>query len=95
MKIIKLFFGIFTFVVLTSCAQNTALLGPAYSLVSTGNVYQAGLTYTSDQAVTKITGKSTGENVKQLITSKKKDSELEKLFKKKIKKTRKKLKLSN
>ena len=70
MKIIKLFFGIFTFVVLTSCAQNTALLGPAYSLVSTGNVYQAGLTYTSDQAVTKITGKSTGENVKQLITSK-------------------------
>ena len=74
MKIIKLFFGIFTFVVLTSCAQNTALLGPAYSLVSTGNVYQAGLTYTSDQAVTKITGKSTGENVKQLITSKKKDN---------------------
>ena len=95
MKIIKLFFGIFTFVVLTSCAQNTALLGPAYSLVSTGNVYQAGLTYTSDQAVTKITGKSTGENVKQLITSKKKDNELEKLVKERIKKTRKKLKLSN
>jgi hypothetical protein len=95
MKIIKLFFGIFTFVVLTSCAQNTALLGPAYSLVSTGNVYQAGLTYTSDQAVTKITGKSTGENVKQLITSKKKDNEFEKLVKERIKKTRKKLKLSN
>ena len=95
MKIIKLFFGIFIFVVLTSCAQNTALLGPAYSLVSTGNVYQAGLTYTSDQAVTKITGKSTGENVKQLITSKKKDNELEKLVKERIKKTRKKLKLSN
>ena len=95
MKIIKLFFGIFTFVVLTSCAQNTALLGPAYSLVSNGNVYQAGLTYTSDQAVTKITGKSTGENIKQLITSKKKDNEFEKLVKKRIKKTRKKLKLSN
>ena len=95
MKIIKLFFGIFTFVVLTSCAQNTALLGPAYSLVSTGNVYQAGLTYTSDQAVTKITGKSTCENVKQLITSKKKDNEFEKLVKERIKKTRKKLKLSN
>ena len=95
MKIIKLFFGIFIFVVLTSCAQNTALLGPAYSLVSTGNVYQAGLTYTSDQAVTKITGKSTGENVKQLITSKKKDNEFEKLVKERIKKTRKKLKLSN
>ena len=95
MKIIKLFFGIFTFVVLTSCAQNTALLGPAYSLVSNGNVYQAGLTYTSDQAVTKITGKSTGENIKQLITSKKKDNEFEKLVKERIKKTRKKLKLSN
>ena len=80
---------------MTSCAQNTALLGPAYSLVSTGNVYQAGLTYTSDQAVTKITGKSTGENVKQLITSKKKDNEFEKLVKERIKKTRKKLKLSN
>jgi len=95
MKIIKLFFGIFILVVLSSCAQNTALLGPAYTLVSSGNVYQAGLAYSSDQAITKVSGKSTSENVKQLLSSKKNDNEFEKLIKERIKKTRKKLKLSN
>ena len=76
---------------MNSCAQTTSLLGPAYTLGTTGNVYQAGLTYTSNQAVTSITGKSTEENITNLLKSKKNDTELRKLVKKRILETRKKL----
>tara|TARA_B110000027_G_scaffold67286_1_gene71946 strand:+ start:211 stop:396 length:186 start_codon:yes stop_codon:yes gene_type:complete len=51
--------------------QSANLLGPAYTLVSTGNVFQAGLSYESNQAVKKITGKSTTENIKSIIDDKK------------------------
>ena len=80
---------------LNGCAQNTALLGPAYTLGTSGNVFQAGLTYSSNQAITSLTGKSPGENIKEILAPKKKDSELKKLVKKQIKETRKKLNLPN
>ena len=51
--------------------QSTALLGPAYTLASTGNVYQAGLSYGSNQAIKKVTGKSPAENIKNLVRTKK------------------------
>ena len=56
---------------LNGCVQSTALLGPAYTLASTGNIYQAGLSYGSNKAVEEITGKSTTENIKSLTDSKK------------------------
>ena len=52
---------------LNGCVQSAALLGPAYTLTSTGNVYQAGLSYGSNQVVKKITGKSTTENIKSFV----------------------------
>tara|TARA_B100000767_G_scaffold126272_1_gene120367 strand:- start:248 stop:526 length:279 start_codon:yes stop_codon:yes gene_type:complete len=52
---------------LTGCVQNTALLGPAITVASTGNVYQAGLSYGSGKAITKLTGKNTMENVKNFL----------------------------
>ena len=63
--------GLFLLFFLNGCVQSAALLGPAYSLVSTGNIYQAGLSYGSNQAVKKITGKSPTENIKDLIDDKK------------------------
>ena len=63
--------GLFLLFFLNGCVQSTALLGPAYTLASTGNVYQAGLSYGSNQAVEKITGKSTTENIKSLADNKK------------------------
>ena len=95
MNLKKLIIGIFLVCFLNSCAQNAALLGPAYTLANTGNMYQAGLTYTSDRAITKATGRSTSENVKIILTPKKKDSKFEKLVKKRIEETRKKLNFSN
>ena len=44
--------------------------------------------------ITTLTGKSTEENIKSLLIPKKEDSDFKKLVKKRIKETRKKLKLS-
>ena len=52
---------------LTGCLQNTAFLGPAITIASTGNVYQAGLSYGSSKAVKKMTGKTPTENIKSFI----------------------------
>jgi hypothetical protein len=91
----KIVIVIFLIGLLNGCAQNTALLGPAYTFGTTGNLYQAGLTYSSNQAITSLTGKSTGENIKNLLTLKNDDSEFEKMVKNRINETRKKLNLSN
>ena len=48
-----------------------ALLGPAYTLTSTGNIYHAGLSYGANHAVKKTTGKSAAENIKNIIVNKK------------------------
>ena len=80
---------------LNGCAQNTALLGPVITVASTGNTYQAGLSYGTNQLVTRATGKSTIENIQEILEPKSKDNEFERLVKKRIKETRKKLNLSN
>ena len=80
---------------LNGCAQNAALLGPAYSLATTGNIYHAGLTYGTNEIVEKTTGKSTSQNIKEILTPKKKETEFEKLVKKRVNETRKKLNFSN
>mgnify|MGYP006219257071 CR=1 FL=1 len=87
--------GIFLLSLLCGCAQNAALLGPAYTLATSGNVYHAGFTYGGNEIITKTTGKSATENLKKLLTPNKEDTDFEKLVKSNIEKTRKKLNLSN
>jgi hypothetical protein len=91
----KIITGLFFIFFLSSCAQNAALLGPAYTLATNGSIYQAGFTYGSNEIITQSTGKSTAQNLKEILTPKKEDSEFEKLIKKNVEKTRKKLKLSS
>ena len=67
----KIIAGLFLLFFLNGCVQSAALLGPVYTLTSTGNVLHAGLSYGTDQAVKKITGKSTTENIKSLVDNKK------------------------
>ena len=67
----KIIVGLFLLFFLNGCVQGAALLGPAYTLASTGNIYQAGLSYGSNKAVEEITGKSPTENIKSLTDSKK------------------------
>ena len=98
----KIITGLFLLFFLNGCVQTAALLGPAYTLTSTGNIYQAGLSYSSNQAVKKITGKSTTENIKSLVDNKKikaeekeKQDELYALVKSRIEKTSKIIQLAN
>ena len=98
----KIIAGLFLLFFLNGCVQSTALLGPAYTLASTGNIYQAGLSYGSNQAVKKVTGKTPTENIKSLVENKKmkieeKESQEEffALVKSRIEKTSKIIKLAN
>jgi hypothetical protein len=91
----KIIIIIFLVSFLNGCAQNAALLGPAYTLATNGNIYHAGFTYGGNEIVTKTTGKSMVQNIKESITPKKEDSDFQKLVKRNIEKTRKKLNFSN
>ena len=99
---IKIIAGLFLLFFLNGCVQSAALLGPAYTLASTGNIYQAGFSYGSNQAVKKVTGKSPTENIQSLLDNKKKKiEEKEKqeefftLVKNRIEKTSKIIQLAN
>jgi capsule polysaccharide modification protein KpsS len=69
----KIFIGLIFVYFLSGCAQNAALLGPAITVASTGNIYQAGLSYGTSEAVYKITGKTSTENVKNFFNKDTKD----------------------
>ena len=85
---------IFFLLVFNGCIQNTAFLGPIYTFGTTGSLHQTGFSYGSDKVITTLTGKSSLENVNDLLKAKKQDSDLRKLVKKQIKETRKKLNLN-
>jgi len=65
----KIIFGLFILSSLGACATPTAMLGPAYTFTTTGNVAQAGLSYGSNELITAYTGKTPIENLEE-ITSK-------------------------
>ena len=90
----KIVFAFSLLFLLNNCAQNSvALLGPAYTFGSSGSAYQAGFSYASNKAITKMTGKTPGENVIEILQPKKSDDELRKFLKARIIDTRKKLNL--
>ncbi len=64
----KKIFGLFLFMLLGACASPTALIGPTYTLTSTGNILQAGLSYSSNEMITYYTGKTPLENLKEITT---------------------------
>ena len=66
----KIILGLFVTSILSGCTSPTAMLGPAYTLTSTGNVFQAGLSYTSNEMITYYTGKTPVENVKEMTQKK-------------------------
>ena len=95
MGINKIFIYIVTGIILSGCAQSTAMLGPALTLASTGNVSQAGITYITNKAVEKETGMDTVSFVSQKFEQKNSKTRLRREFKKLVEtnfeKTREKL----
>ena len=98
----KIIAGLFFVCFLSGCAQNAALLGPAYTLATSGNIYHAGFTYGSNEVITKSTGKSMTQNIQSLVDNKKieieekeKQDEFFALVKSRIEKTSKIIQLAN
>ena len=71
MKFKKFFFSLFLLLSLGACSTPTAMLGPAYTLSSTGNTFQAAFSYGSNELITAYTGKTPIENVKEVTLSEK------------------------
>lgn len=93
--ILKKIIIVFSFIgLLSGCVQSSSLLGPIYTFGTTGNALQTGLTYGSNKAIVKITGKNTGENILDILQPNVNDAALRKLLKARIKETRKKLNLT-
>ncbi len=82
-------FGILILLLLCSCAQTTSMFGPAVTVASTGNVYQAGFSYGVGKTVEATTGKTTIENIKILLEPKDQDKDTVKKIKEKINKSAK------
>ena len=67
----KIIFGLFICIFLGACASPTAMLGPVYTLTSSGNVVQAGLSYGSNEIITMYTGKTPLENLQEISSTEK------------------------
>ena len=79
-------------IILSGCAQSTAMIGPALTLASTGNVTQAGMTFFTNKAVKKETGMDTVSFVSnKLEQNSSKNRKFRKLVETNFEKTRKKL----
>ncbi len=57
MRKLRLYFTLLSFIFLSGCFQSSALLGPGMTIISTGNVAQAGFHYGANTAIKKETGK--------------------------------------
>ena len=91
---------------MTGCFQPTAMVGPAITLASTGNISQAGIAFVTNNAIEAETGMSATEYVATVLEEKTKknkktkknekiDEELMILVKTNFEQTRKKLLLQN
>ena len=67
MKNKKIVFILMSVVLLTGCAQSTAFIGPAITVVATGNIAQAGFTYGTNEVIKRETGKDTMQYVSDLL----------------------------
>ena len=92
MGIKKILTYIFVGIILSGCAQSTAMIGPAITLASSGNISQAGLTFVTNKAVEKETGMDTLSLVSNTIeTNSYKNRKFRKLVETNFEKTREKL----
>ena len=63
----NIYFILFSFIFLTGCAQNSALLSPAFTLVKTGGIQDALIGNVINYGVKNNTGKNVGEHAMSLL----------------------------
>ena len=81
MGVNKIFIFIIFGLILAGCAQSTAMMGPAITLASTGNISQAGLSYFTNKAVEEETGMDTVSYVSKKIEQQNSKTKLKRDFK--------------
>ena len=64
----KFIFGVLILCSVGACTSPTAMLGPAYTLSSTGNIAQTGLSFGSNKFITHYTGRTPIENLEEITT---------------------------
>ena len=74
MKFKKIYSLVLISIFLSGCIQSTALLGPGFTIATTGNVMQAGIQYGANSAIKKETGKDALTHLKSAV-EKEKDSQ--------------------
>ena len=91
----KIIIGLLLVCFLNGCVQNTALLGPAITIGTTGNVMQAGIQLGANQAIKQETGKDAFMHITDAVEEDKRKKNFVRLLESRIKKTREKLNLTN
>ena len=86
MKFLKTSFLFLSLIYLNGCLQSTAMLGPGVTLVTTGNVTQAGFQYAASSAIKKETGKDALTIVKEVVEEDHKKRMFSRDFKKMVEK---------
>tara|TARA_B100000945_G_C20294528_1_gene554930 strand:+ start:18 stop:335 length:318 start_codon:yes stop_codon:yes gene_type:complete len=81
MGINKTLIYIIALIVLSGCVQSTAMVGPAITIASTGNLSQAGISYFTNKAVEEETGMDTVTYVSKKIENKNSENKLKREFK--------------
>ena len=71
----KIYFILISFIFLTGCVQSVALLGPTFTIVTTGSIQQALVGESINQGIKKGTGKNVSEHVMQILDKDIKDQE--------------------
>ena len=95
----KIITGLLLACFLNGCVQGTALLGPAITIGTTGNVMQAGVQLGTNHAIKQETGKNALTHITDAVEEDKRkkifNKNFVKLLESRIKETREKLNLTN
>ena len=95
----KIIIGLLLVCFLNGCVQSTALLGPAITIGTTGNVMQAGIQLGTNHDIKQETGKDAFTHITDAVEEDKRKKNFNKnfvrLLESRIKKTREKLNLTN
>ena len=85
MKFFKISFLFLSLIFLNGCLQSTAMLGSGVTLVTSGNVAQAGFQYAANSAIKNETGKDALTLVKDVVEEDHKKRKFNRDFKKMVK----------
>ena len=86
MKFFKTSFLFISLIFLNGCLETTALLGPGVTIITSGNIPQAGFQYIANESIKKETGKDALTLVKEVVEEDHQKRKFSRDFKKMVEK---------